>query len=302
MRVVIIGGNGMIGRALTKELLAQGHRITILTRKAIHEQRAGILQQRWDGKDAAQLAKYLDGQEVVVNLAGESIGKSRWSAERKQLIWSSRVTVGKALAETIATLPVKPGVVIQASAIGFYGTGMEPFDESSPQGSDWLATVCKDWEDSVQTLKGPGIRLVVIRSGIVLAREGGVLAQLELPVRLFAGGPIGSGKQWISWITLQDEVRAIRFLIERSDCEGVYNLTAPDPVSNKRMGKTLAREIHRPYWLPLPSFLLELVLGEMSLLVLKGQDVLPVRLLRAGFKFDFANLEPALHDLYQYSP
>ena len=299
MRVVIIGGNGMIGQALTKELLVHRHQITILTRKVICEQKAGLLQQKWDGKDVVQLATYLKGQDVVVNLAGESIGRSRWSTERKQLIWSSRVTVGKALAEAIATLSVKPGVVIQASAIGFYGTGMEPFDESSPQGSDWLATVCKDWEDSVQTLKEPGIRLVVIRSGIVLAREGGVLAQLELPVRLFAGGPIGSGKQWISWITLQDEVHAIRFLIERGDCAGVYNLTAPDPVSNKCMGKTLAKVLHRPYWLPLPSFLLEWVLGEMSLLVLKGQNVLPVRLLRAGFKFDYANLEPALRNLYQ---
>lgn len=300
MRVVIIGGNGMIGQALTKELLAHGHQVTILTRREIREQKAGgVLQQRWNGKDAAQLAAYLNGQDAVVNLAGESIGKNRWSAERKQLIWNSRVTVGKVLAEAFAKLPVKPGVVIQASAIGFYGTGFEPFDESSPQGSDWLATVCKDWEDSVQLLKKPGTRLVVIRSGIVLSRGGGVLTQLELPVRLFVGGPIGSGKQWISWITLQDEVRAIRFLIERGDCEGVYNLTAPDPVSNRRMGKTLAKVLHRPYWLPLPPFLLEWVLGEMSLLVLKGQNVLPVRLLRAGFKFDFANLEPALRNLYQ---
>lgn len=300
MRVVIIGGNGMIGQALTKELLAHGHQVTILTRREIREQKAGgVLQQRWDGKDSAQLAAYLNGQDAVVNLAGESIGKNRWSAERKQLIWNSRVTVGKVLAEAFAKLPVKPGVVIQASAIGFYGTGFEPFDESSPQGSDWLATVCKDWEDSVQLLKKPGTRLVVIRSGIVLSRGGGVLTQLELPVRLFVGGPIGSGKQWISWITLQDEVRAIRFLIERGDCEGVYNLTAPDPVSNRRMGKTLAKVLHRPYWLPLPPFLLEWVLGEMSLLVLKGQNVLPVRLLRAGFKFDFANLEPALCNLYQ---
>jgi uncharacterized protein len=238
----------------------------------------------------------------VVNLAGDSIGKSRWTQERKQLIRDSRIDVGKALMGAITLLQVKPQVLIQASAIGYYGTGSEPCDEKTPRGNDWLASVCEDWENSLSGVRDSGIRLAIIRSGVVLAREGGVLAQLELPVRLFVGGPIGSGKQWISWIALADEVRAIRFLIERNDCQGVFNLTAPDPVSNRKMGRTLAKVLHRPFWFPLPVFALNLLLGEMSTLVLDGQEVLPVGLLGAGFKFEFPNLETALYDLYKRTP
>jgi uncharacterized protein (TIGR01777 family) len=302
MRVVIIGGKGLIGGALSKELIAHGHQVTILSRGEGKDRADSVVQQRWDGKDSAQLAVFLEGQDAVVNLAGESIGKSRWTSERKQLIRNSRIQVGKSLVDAITSLPVKPQVLIQASAIGYYGTGSGSCDENTPQGNDWLANVCADWENSLSGVRDTGIRLVTIRSGVVLAREGGVLAQLELPVRLFVGGPIGSGKQWISWITLTDEVRAIRFLIERNDCKGTFNLTAPDPVSNRKMGKTLAKVLHRPFWFPLPAFALRLLLGEMSTLVLDGQEVLPVGLLKAGFKFEFSNLEPALRDLYPKAP
>jgi TIGR01777 family protein len=290
MRVVIIGGSGMIGKALTKELSDHGHEVTVLSR------RQGA-QTHWDGRDSGELTHLLQGQEAVVNLAGLSIGSGRWTEQRKAMILSSRLEPGQALAQAIAALAEKPKVVVQASAVGFYGTGDETMNETSPLGQDWLAEVCRQWEQSVAGIAAAGVRLVTIRSGIVLSGQGGVLSQFTLPMRFFVGGPLGSGKQWTSWIHLQDEVRAIRFLLERPDCNGVYNLTAPDPIRNWQMEKTLARVMHRPCWLPLPAVALRLALGEMSTLVLEGQNVLPVRLLQAGFKFDFPNLEPALRDL-----
>jgi uncharacterized protein (TIGR01777 family) len=287
----------MIGNALGLELTAQGHQVTILTRGE-----NGRGKKHWDGKDAKKLASLIEGQQAVVNLAGESIGKSRWTTKRKETILSSRLEPGRALAEAIQSSKVKPQVVIQASAIGYYGTGDDDFDESSPAGADWLSGVCQKWEGSLAVIGTDSVRKVIIRSGVVLARQGGVLAQLVLPVRFFIGGRVGSGQQWTSWIHLNDEVRAIRFLMETEDCQGVYNLTAPDPVTNQEMEKILVRVLHKPYWFPVPAVALRLVLGEMSTLILEGQRVLPVRLLQKGFKFNFPDLEPALKDLLTAIP
>jgi uncharacterized protein (TIGR01777 family) len=286
----------MIGKALSLELRNHGHEVTILTRRETFRTNSSETMQSWDGADAGKLAQLLGSQQAVVNLAGESIGTGRWSQQRKALILSSRLVPGKALAEALTTMQEAPQIVLQASAVGYYGTGDETFDEKSPTGADWLAGVCDQWESSLTGVANK-TRLVFLRSGVVLSRQGGVLAQLTLPMRLFVGGPLGNGRQWLSWIHLQDEVSAMRFLIERADSRGVYNLTAPDPATNRIIEKTLARLMHRPYWLPVPAFALKLVLGEMSTLVLDGQKVLPVRLLQAGFKFDFPGLEPALHDL-----
>jgi uncharacterized protein (TIGR01777 family) len=297
MRVVIIGGSGLIGSALSQELQTHGHTVTILTRDQDHPSSAGEIWKHWNGREAEDLRYFIEGQDAVVNLAGASIGSGRWTQTQKSLILSSRVHTGQALTKAISRATEKPKVVIQASAIGFYGTGDEVKDENSPHGSDWLSYVCGEWERSISDIRDFPVRLVIIRSGVVLARNGGVFEQMALPLRLFMGGPIGNGRQWISWIHLTDEVRAIRYLMEQSNCEGIYNLTSPDPVTNLEFGKTLARVMRRPFWLIVPAFLLKLVLGEMSTLVLEGQQVLPARLIEQNFKFKFSNLESAFKDL-----
>ena len=298
MRIAIIGGSGLIGQALSKELNENGHQVTILSRKANPEQTTNSVQWRqWDGKEAGNLAKILAEQDGVVNLAGISIGKGRWTAKRKQELYASRLEPAAAIVKAWNLAIKKPEVLVQASAIGFYGTGFEPMNETAPCGQDFLARFSQDWEAASAGVVATGVRRVVIRTGVVLARGEGVLPQLTLPFRMFVGGPIGSGRQWLSWVHLQDEVRAIRFLLEAKASRGIYNLTAPNPVTNSEMGKTLARVMRRPYWFPVPGFVLKLALGEMSTLVLDGQKVLPEKLLAAGFIFKFSNVESALKNL-----
>jgi uncharacterized protein len=297
MRVVIIGGSGLIGTALSKELQAHKYCVTILTRSQVYPSTNNEIWKYWNGRDAEDLRYLIEGQDAVINLAGQSIGSGRWTQRQKYLILSSRLTTGQALARAFSRAQNRPEVVIQASAVGFYGTGDQVRDEKSPWGNDWLASVCREWEGSLSEIKKLPVRMVIVRSGVVLAKKGSVLQQMALPMRFFIGGPIGSGKQWISWIHITDEVRAIRYLLERKNSEGVYNLTAPDPATNNDFGKTLAKVMHRPFWLPLPSFMLKLVLGEMSTLVLGSQRVIPAKLLDEDFKFDFPDLESALRDL-----
>lgn len=298
MNVLIIGGSGLIGRALTDELVNNGHTVTILTRKPIEPQMAtNILWNHWDGKTVETLQPLLVGQDVVVNLAGESIGKGAWTEKRKEVLRESRIQPAQALVNAWSASTSKPSLLIQASAVGFYGIGDQPCDETSKHGDDFLSHLTLDWEAASKDVEGLGARRVVIRTGVVLAKEEGVLPQLMLPFRLFVGGPVGSSNQWISWIHLEDETRAIRFLIEHQDCKGTYNLTAPNPVTNQEIGKTLSKVIHRPYWFPVPALALKLVLGEMSTLVLDGQNVTPARLLSEGFEFKYRKIETALESL-----
>lgn len=297
MRIVIIGGSGLIGTELTRELADHGHIITILTRKEPIASKSGENWKRWNGKDVEELSKLLAGTDAVINLAGVSIGSGRWTKEKKAAIRSSRVECGQALASAIMSLEKKPEVVVQASAVGFYGTGSEPVDETSQKGNDWLAAVCQDWENSLDGIDDLMVRKVIIRSGVVLSNKGGILGQMKLPIQLFFGGPIGSGDQWISWIHIKDEVRAIRYLIETTTARGIYNLSSPDPITNRNFGRILAKQLHRPFWIRVPAFVLKLMLGEMSTLVLDGQRVFPNRLSEANFGFNFPGLEEALKDL-----
>lgn len=297
MRIVIIGGSGLIGTELTKELTGHGHEVVILTRGTPQSSRYGETWKRWNGRDANELAVLITESEAVINLAGVSIGSGRWTIERKAAILTSRVESGQALASAIMSLEKKPEVVVQASAVGFYGTGSESVDENSKQGKDWLSSVCMDWENSLSSIDGSKVRKVIIRSGVVLSKKGGILDQMKLPIQLFLGGPLGKGEQWISWIHIRDEVRAIRFLLETSFAEGIYNLSSPEPVTNRYFGRMLAKQLHRPFWLSVPGFVLKVILGEMSTLVLDGQKVIPARLSEASFDFEFPGLETALKDL-----
>jgi uncharacterized protein (TIGR01777 family) len=303
MRTVITGGTGLIGRALARELIARGHEVVLLSRapeRARHLPPAARVE-RWDGRTAAGWGALADGATAIVNLAGASIGipPVPWTAERKRRIRESRVRAGEAVVQAVQAAQQKPQVLIQASAVGYYGSrGDAELTEESPPGTDFLAGVCVDWESSTAAVEALGVRRVIIRSAVVLSHDGGLLPFMALPFRLFLGAPLGSGRQWFPWIHIADEVGAICFLIERQDARGPFNLSAPQQVTNLEFSRTLARVLGRPMLLRLPAPLLRLMLGELAeLLLLGSQRVVPRRLLDLGFAFRFPQLEPALSDL-----
>lgn len=301
MKVMIAGGSGLIGTALTRSLLRDGHEVWLLSRSP-HKVRLapGAQALEWDGRTVFhQWLGTFSQMDVVVNLTGATIGQWPWSDARKREILDSRVRSGQVMAEAFEKASPRPPVFLQASGIGYYGPrGSEPVSEDSSVGNDFFSTVAINWESATRIIDTMGVRRVIMRNGLVLAREGGVLPMMALPVALFAGGPFGSGKQGISWIHVHDHVRAMRFLIENDKARGVFNLSAPNPVSNADFMRALARAMRRPYWFPTPAFALRLLLGDMSDLLLTGQYVIPQRLVNLGFAFDFESIRDALLDLY----
>ncbi|MPM31758.1 Epimerase family protein [bioreactor metagenome] len=298
MKITLVGGSGLIGRALAEELKQFGDSVTILSRGSRPEDLHTLIKwEIWDGKDAARLKELLFKQDAVVNLAGESIGKGKWTKERKAILLQSRLESTTAIVEALTQMVIRPSVLIQASAVGYYPSGDAIMDERGPAGTDYLAQLAQAWEAASLPVEALNVRRVVIRSGVVLSKKGGVLEQLTLPFKLFVGGPIGSGKQFVPWIHIEDEVNAIRFLIHNETSRGIYNLNAPEIVRNAAMGKMIATVMKRPYWLPVPAFAMKLLLGEMSTLVLDGQHVVPLRVVKEGFSFRYYHLEPALRDL-----
>ena len=306
MRVVITGGSGLIGTALVRSLAADGHEIIVLSRapERLTALPVGARAERWDGKSAEDWAALADGADAIVNLAGENIAGSnlpeilfgRWTPERKRRIRDSRTDAGRAVVQAVERAAHKPKVVVQSAAVGYYGPGREaPQPEGSPPGDDFLARVCVDWEASTAPVESMGVRRVVFRSGVVLTPLGGILPLLLLPFRLFAGGRLGSGKQWFPWIHLEDEVGAIRFAIESDRARGTFNLCAPHPLRNLEAVPIISRALRRPAWLPVPAFPLRLLLGEKHILVLDGQQAPPDRLVGLGFTFRRPSLEDALH-------
>lgn len=296
MKVLIAGGSGLIGGALSRGLVTDGHQVTNLTRGAgsIH---AGVAAIHWDGHSRTGWVDQIGQVDAIINLAGENIGSGRWTADKKAAILRSRLDAGQILSEASGKILAKDGMFIQASAIGYYGTSeTETFIEGSRQGSDYLAGIAVQWELSSRKVEDAGFKRAVIRTGIVLDPHEGALARMLLPFRLFAGGPLGSGRQWMSWIHLADEVAAIRFILDHR-LQGAFNLTAPNPVRNAEFGRAIGKAIHRPYWAPALSFALRMLLGEMSTLVLDGQKVLPNHLLDSGFVFRYPLIDSALDDL-----
>ena len=305
MRIIIAGGSGLIGMELAKELLQNGHEVVILSRNA--QQTTGlpgpVQVVGWDGKTAQGWGHLVDGAGAVVNLAGENIAgekffPARWTVERKRSILQSRLDAGKAIVEAIRAATQKPSVLIQSSAIGYYGPlGDELVDETRTEGNDFLAKTCVDWENSTAETENLGVRRVVIRTGVVLSTRGGAFSRLLLPFKFFAGGPLGSGKQYLSWIHMADQVGAIRFLIENPAAEGVYNLTAPQPATNAVIAKSIGRVMGRPSFVPVPAFIFKLMFGEVSTVVLDGQRVLPTRLQQLGYAFRFSQIDEAVRNL-----
>lgn len=305
MNVLITGGSGLLGRRLTRHLLASGHQVTILSRnpQAVTGLPAAVTVAGWDGRTAAGWQPYADAADAIVNLAGASIKgdgflPSRWTPKRKALILNSRVQAGQAVMEALRAAPKKPRTLLQASAVGYYGPrGAEPVTEDSAPGADFLAGVCQQWEASTQEAESLGVRRVVLRTGLPLSMQGGAMPLLVLPFRLFAGGWFGDGRQHYPWIHIDDYIAALAFLLENDKARGVFNISAPQPVPNRQFAATLGRVLRRPSWLPTPRFAMQLALGEVSTVVLDGQNAVPAALQQAGFVFKYPELEPALRDL-----
>ena len=296
MKIVVAGGSGFVGEPLCRQLLARGHEVVVLSRNPFNVD-AGR-GRSWDAKSQGPWANELAEADAIVNLAGENIGEGRWSEERKLSILLSRVHATRALVEALRVAPPRPRVFLSASAIGYYGPhGDEELDESAPSGNDFLSSVCSQWEEAARTAE-PFARLVIVRIGIVLAKDGGALAKMLLPFRLFAGGKFGSGKQWMSWIARDDLLRLFVWAIENDGARGVYNATAPNPVRNEEFVKTLGRVLHRPAVMPAPAFALHLALGEMAdALLLSGQRVVAAHARADGFAFEKTDLESAFREL-----
>jgi len=302
-KIVITGGSGFIGRALCAELLAHGYCPVVLSRdpqRAATRMDPRVSIVLWDGRTPRTCAPHLAGARAVVNLAGESIASGlRWTAHKKKAVLASRMSAAEALAEALTLTAAKPAAVIQASAIGFYGDRRdEILDEASAAGAGFLAEVAMRWEAAAAAFQGLGVRTAIIRTGIVLGPAGGFLQRAALPFRFFVGGHMGSGRQWISWIHIRDEVAAIRFLIEQTNLAGPFNLTAPQPLAARDFFRLVGQALHRPSWLPVPAFMLRLVLGEMAReLLLAGQRVMPRRLQAAHFPFCYPDCLSALADV-----
>jgi len=300
-RVIITGGSGLIGQALAADLLKDGYEVIVLSRNAQRRGAnlpSGMRFEQWDGTSAQGWGHLVEQGAAIVNLAGENIGERRWTETRKQAIIESRLRAGKAVSEAVAQARNKPGVVIQASAIGYYGAHTdEILTEKSPPVDDFMSRICQQWEPATAPVEQAGVRRVVVRSGVVLSRQGGAFPRMIMPFNFFAGGPLGSGKQWISWIHVRDEVAGLRFLIDNPNASGVYNLTSPYPLKNVDFERAIGGVMRRPAIIPTPAFAIRLLFGEMAITVLEGQRVVPERLEKEGFLFNYPRIEEALRDL-----
>lgn len=293
-KIVVAGGSGFIGEPLVRRLVARGDEVAVLTRNpsSVHAGRAVS----WNPTAEGSWLEDAAGADVVINLAGENVGGGRWTEARKKRIVDSRVAATSALVSAMGLNPQKSRTLISASAIGIYGDrGDESIDESSAAGTGFLTEVTRRWEELARGAE-PFARVVILRFGIVLATNGGALAKLLLPFRLGAGGPMGNGRQWMSWIDREDALRMIEWAIDRDDARGVYNATAPNPVTNRDFADTLGRVLHRPSILPAPAFALRLALGSgmANEMLLSGQRVLPKRATEEGFEFAYPQLDAAL--------
>jgi hypothetical protein len=296
MTVAISGASGLVGTALRESLAADGVEVVALTRQKSLPPLATVT---WDLAKGRFDASALEGVDAVVHLAGEPVAQ-RWNEATKKAIRESRLKGTQLLVEGLKSLKNRPKVLVSASAVGFYGDGGdEVLTESSPAGTDFLAEVCQAWEHATMEAMGLGMRTVVGRIGVVLSTRGGALAKMLTPFRLGLGGPVGSGRQWMSWIHIDDLVGALRFIVRNDELMGAVNLTAPHPARNADFGKALGEALGRPAVLPAPGFGLKLAFGEMAQILLEGQRVLPKKLEEAGYQFRQPELGPALEDILQ---
>jgi uncharacterized protein (TIGR01777 family) len=293
MKIVMSGSSGLVGSATTAALQADGHTVVHLVRPGAAQKPGDV---RWDPMKATVDLAGLDAADVVIHLSGAGIADGRWTSERKKLIRSSRIDTTRVLVDSLARLKQKPRTLLVASAIGYYGNcGDEILTESSANGSDFLALLCRDWEAEARRAAPMGIRTATLRFGVILSGKGGALPRMITPFKLGVGGRLGSGQQWMSWIGLEDVVGIIRFAIANDQVSGPVNVVAPNPVRNAEFTRLLAAMLHRPAIFPAPAFMLRLAMGEMADAFLLGSErVQPERLLGAGYSFRFQILEPAM--------
>lgn len=309
LRILVTGGTGLIGRPLVARLAAAGHDLVVLTRDPDRaEPPPGARAVGWDAETAEGWGELVDGDTVIVHLAGESVASGRWTEEKKEVIRCSRVHSSEAVRQAVEGAATPPRALLQASAVGYYGDRgdevlTEDAESADPESEDdFLAEVAREWEGATAAVEALGVRRVVLRTGVVLAKDGGALPRMALPFKIFLGGPLGGGRQWVPWIHLEDEVRAVVFLLERAarHVEGIagpFNLTAPEPVTNRQLSKAIARTLARPCWFPAPETALHLAMGEMAEMVLASQRAVPRRLEKLGFEFRYPRIASALEDL-----
>ncbi len=296
MKLVVTGATGFIGTTLCRTLLDKGHTLVLLTRSSAPEPSTANKQWlQWTPGIAAEWQKTVDGADGIINLAGEPIAARRWTSSQKTHIRSSRILSTRSLVEAAEKARHKPAFLLNASAVGYYGPhGDDPLTEESRPGGDFLATVVREWEEEAKKAEPLGLRVVRLRTGIVLGPKGGALAKMVPPFKFYLGGPLGSGMQWMSWIHLEDEVGLILHLINDQGVSGAVNATAPNPVRMREFCQTLGEVLRRPCWAPVPGFALQILLGEMSDMLLTGQRVLPAAAEKSGFQFRYPTLRAAL--------
>lgn len=297
MKIVLAGGSGLIGQKVTEVFRKAGHQVVVLTRKnMMDDQHISYVEWLHEGLVPEDAIGYAD---AFINLAGVSINDGRWSEIHQRQIYESRMTATDELLRIIRALPETPSILINASAIGIYPADEHKLysEQSVEVANDFLGKTVNDWEQKALSAEKDGLRVVCARFGVVLSRDGGAFPLMALPYKLFAGGTVGTGKQWVSWVHINDVARAILFAVENKNLSGPVNVTAPSPQRMKEFGQTLGTVIRRPHWIPAPSFAMKLALGKKSALVLTGQHVTPEKLLENNFEFSFPTLESALENL-----
>jgi hypothetical protein len=301
-KILITGATGFIGRPLCHELVNNGYQVVVVSRRPAEAEKlfeGKVTAIGWDAFSGDRPAEPVEGTAAIINLAGDNIASGRWTEKKKNLILQSRLDAGKAVTKAIKNAAKKPRVLIQASGIGYYGDrGDEPLYENSSNGNGFLADVAEKWEGSVRDVEAMGVSTATVRLGVVLGRNGGVVSRLVTPFRFFIGGHPGSGKQWLSWIHIEDVIGVIRMLIEDNRCKGTFNLTAPEPILSKKFYGIFGKTMYRPSIFPMPAFMLRVMLGEIAdELLLTSNRVIPQRLLETGYKFRFPNLSEALGNI-----
>ena len=308
MKIVIAGGSGFLGGPLAEVYAEEGHEVIVLTRSlAPGESRhdpgtgvPGITRLGWsaDGK-IGPWATVVEGTDAVINLSGEAIDKGRWTPQRKAQLRDSRILATRSLAASILAAALPPKAFVSGSAIGYYGnTGDAPVTESSPAGQDFLAQLCEDWEAEAHRAESAGTRVALVRTGVVLDRSGGALPRMMLPFKFFAGGPLGSGRQYVSWIQRLDWVEMVRWIVETAEASGPINATAPAPVTNKALVRAIGHAMHRPSLLPVPPIALKLAVGGLADSLLGGQRVVPTRPLALGYHFRYPDIDQAFRGMF----
>ena len=298
MQIVVAGGTGFIGRPLCALLCQEGHRVTLLTRRREEAQRlcgSTVTVVEWNGREAGAWEHCLESADAVINLAGAPIAEGRWTDARKQWLTESRVLATRHLVEAMSRCTSKPRTLVNASGIGYYGTSDDRMlDEGAARGEGFLPDLCLAWEVEALRAAESGVRVVMLRTGMVLEQDGGALSKMLLPFRLFAGGPIMPGTQWVSWIHRHDHIGLIRWILTTPGVSGPINAVAPEAVTMNRFCEVLGQVLHRPSWFPVPGFALQIALGELGTLMTTGQRVTPAKALSGRYVFHYPTLEPAL--------